>query len=96
MERLEEVRNQRRAILQLAEKHGVRRVRVFGSVARGEAGPQSDLDVLVEFEKGRSLLDLVGFQQDMTDLIGGRVDVVAEGGLSPYLEDRILREAIPL
>jgi predicted nucleotidyltransferase len=76
--------------------YGIRRVRLFGSVARGEAGPESDLDVLVDVEVGRSLLDLVGFEQDLEALLGRRVDVVTEGGLSPYLEARILQEAIPL
>jgi predicted nucleotidyltransferase len=96
MSLLDKVRSRREAILELAARYGVRRVRIFGSVARGEAGPQSDVDVLVDFEPGRSLLDQVGFEQDLEALLGRRVEVVAEGGISPYLEDRILREAIPL
>ena len=96
MDPLDRVRSQREAILRLAAKYGIRRVRVFGSVARGEAGAASDLDVLVDFEPGRSLLDQVGFEQDLEALLGCPVEVVAEGGLSPYLEDRILQEALPL
>jgi predicted nucleotidyltransferase len=96
MIRLDDVRHQREAILQLAARYGIRRVRVFGSVARGQARAASDLDVLVDFEPGRSLLDQVGFEQDLEALLGCRVEVVAEGGISPYLEPRILREAIPL
>jgi predicted nucleotidyltransferase len=96
MNRLDQVRSQREAILRLAAKHGARNVRIFGSVVRGEAGPSSDLDVLVDFEPGRSLLDLTGFEIDLEELLGCRVDVVVEGGLSPYLEERILREAVPL
>ncbi len=93
---LDQVRGRREAILQLAAKYGIRRVRLFGSVARGDAGAASDLDVLVDFEPGRSLLDQVGFEQDLESLLGCRVEVVAEGGISPYLEKRILDEALPL
>src|SRR5438093_9077262 len=96
MKRLDQVRAMRPAILELAAKHGMRRVRIFGSVARGEETEASDLDVLVDVEPGRSLLDLAGFELDLEDLLGGKVDVVVEGGISPYLEDRILAEAVPL
>jgi predicted nucleotidyltransferase len=96
MSRLDEVRSQREAILRLAARHGIRRVRIFGSVVRGEARQDSDLDVLVGFEPGRSLLDQVGFEQELEGLLGCPVEVVAEGGLSPYLEARILQEAVPL
>ena len=56
----------------------------------------SDLDVLVQFEPGRSLLDLVGFEQDLSEMLGCKVDVVSELGISPYMEERILAEAIAL
>jgi predicted nucleotidyltransferase len=93
---LQQARKHREAILRLAAHHGIRRVRVFGSAARGETGPASDLDVLVDFEPGRSFLDQVGFEQDLEALLGRHVDAVAEAGISPYLEDRILREAVTL
>jgi uncharacterized protein len=96
MNRIQQIRTKRAIILQLATRYGIRRVRLFGSVARGEDSAESDVDVLVDFEPGRSLLDQVGFEQDMADLLGCRVDVVVEGGISPYLEDRILQEAVPL
>jgi predicted nucleotidyltransferase len=96
MDRMQQVRSQRAAILSLAARYGVTKVRLFGSVVRGAAGPQSDVDVLVDFEAGRSLLDQVGFEQDLQTLLGRKVDVVVEGGISPYLEDRILQEAQPL
>src|SRR3989442_6921738 len=63
-------------ILRIAEEHGARNVRVFGSEARGDAGAHSDLDLLVDMEQGRSLLDLVGLGQDLEDLLGRRVDVL--------------------
>ena len=63
---------------------------------RGEASPESDVDFLVEMERGRSLLDLVGLWQDLEELLSCKVDVLTDGGLSPYLKDRIHAEAIPL
>jgi predicted nucleotidyltransferase len=96
MNRIDQLRSRKEAILRLASKYGVRNLRVFGSVARGEAGAGSDVDVLVDFEPGRSLLDQVGFEQELETLLGSRVDVVVEGGISPYLEERILQEAQPL
>ncbi|HEX5270941.1 MAG TPA: nucleotidyltransferase family protein [Gemmataceae bacterium] len=96
MSQLDALRARREAILGLAKQYGIRRVRIFGSVARGEERPESDVDVLVQFEPGRSLLDQVGFGQDLEELLGRRIDVVSEGGISPYLEAIILREAVPL
>jgi hypothetical protein len=83
----------REEILRLAAKHGARNVRVFGSVARGEAGPESDLDLLVEFEPRRSLLDHVALKQDLEDLLGRTVDVVSEKALHWFIRDRVLGEA---
>ena len=86
----------RTEILQIAAKYGARNVRVFGSTARGSATDDSDVDILVELDDGRSLLDQVGLQQELEELLGRKVDVVVEGGISPHLEDRILSEAVPL
>lgn len=86
----------RQEILDLAAKHGAFNVRLFGSVARGEATETSDLDFLVSMEKGRSLLDLIGLWQDLEELFGCKVDIITDGGISPYLKDRIYAEAIPL
>jgi len=80
----------------VAARHGVRSVRVFGSVARREQRPDSDLDLLVDMEPRRSLLDLVAFVQDLEEALGRHVDAVTEKALSPYLRDRILAEAMPL
>lgn len=71
-------------------------MRVFGSVARGEADERSDVDFIVDLEAGRSLLDLGGPLMDLRELLGCRVDVVTEGGLKPRVRDRVLREAVPL
>jgi len=90
------VREKREDILRIAARHGAHNVRIFGSVARGEAKTESDLDLLVAMEKGRSLLDLIGFWQDVEEFFGCKVDVVTDGGLSPYLKDRIYAEAVPL
>lgn len=84
------------ALRALTRRHGAFAVRVFGSAARGEARPDSDLDLLVEMEPGRTLLDLVAIAQDAEELLHRRVDVVTPEGLSPYLRDRILADAIPL
>jgi uncharacterized protein len=83
-------------IRQLARKHGVVKLRVFGSYATGEANETSDLDLLVRFGPGRDLLDLVGLKQDLEKLLGRQVDVVEEEALSPYIRDKVLQEARPL
>jgi predicted nucleotidyltransferase len=83
-------------ILRVAREHGAHDVRVFGSRARGDARPDSDLDLLVRFEDGRSLLDLVGMKLALEELLGVRVDVVTERSLSRYIRDRVLAEARPL
>ncbi|HLB49594.1 MAG: nucleotidyltransferase family protein [Chloroflexota bacterium] len=93
MELLELVQSKRETILQLAARRGARNVRLFGSVARGEAGPNSDLDFLVDLEPGRSLLDLGGLLMDLQRLLDRKVDVVTEAGLRPRIRPRILKEA---
>ncbi len=93
---LEQVQSQREDILRLAARRGARNVRLFGSVARNEAGPDSDVDFLVDLEPGRSLLDLGGLLMDLQKLMGRKVDVVTETGLRPRLRPRVLREARPL
>ena len=86
----------RREIMEAADRCGARNVRVFGSAARGNSRPDSDLDVLVELDKGRSLLDIVALKQDLEDMLGLKVDVVTEAALSPYIRDDVLREAVSL
>ena len=83
-------------IREIALRYGVSNVRVFGSVARGTAREGSDVDLLVEMDDSRNLLDHVGFEQDIEDEPHTRVDVVVEGGIHPLLQPAILREAIAL
>lgn len=90
------LKEKREEILRIAARHGAHNVRIFGSVARGEAGPESDLDLLVEMEPGRSLLDMGGLLMDLQDLLGCRVDVVTEKGLRERIRDRVLKDAVPL
>lgn len=86
----------REAILKIGARHGAHNLRVFGSVARGEADLASDVDFLVEMEPGRSLFDLGGLQYDLEQLLGRPVDVVTERALKPRIRDRVLQEAVPL
>ena len=89
-------RTKRNDILSLATKYGAYNVRVFGSVARGEADEKSDIDFLVNMEKGRSLLDLAGLAIDLEKLLGQNVDVVTEKGLRERMRERVLRDAVSL
>jgi len=90
------LRLKKEEVQQIARQHGVRNLRVFGSVARGEAGEGSDLDLLVEMEPGRTLLDLVAIKQDLEELLGCKVNVVTEAAVSPYLRESVLNEAVRL
>jgi predicted nucleotidyltransferase len=83
-------------ILQIATRHGARNVRVFGSFSANTATAASDLDLLINLEKGRGLLDLIAFKQELEEQIGRKVDVVTENGLSPHLKESILAQAKPL
>jgi predicted nucleotidyltransferase len=84
----------REEIMKIAAKHGAQNVRVFGSVARGEADSQSDIDLLVEFKRGTTLLGHAALVQELEDLLGVKVDVVSERGLRDRVRERVLREAV--
>jgi predicted nucleotidyltransferase len=90
------IRQHRDEILRIAAQHGARNVRLFGSVARGEAGPQSDIDLLVDIDSRTSSWFPMGLIDDLEQLLGRKVDVLTDGGISPYLRDQIYREAVPL
>jgi len=87
------VEQHRSHILSLAKEYGLRNVRVFGSMARNEAGPDSDLDLLVDIESGKSGLALSGFLVDVSELTHRKVDVVTEKALHPRIRERVLQEA---
>jgi predicted nucleotidyltransferase len=86
----------REDILRIATKRGASNVRIFGSIARGEADAESDIDLLVDLEPGRSLFDLGGLLMDLQDLLGHKVDVVTEKGLRERIREHVLKEAVPL
>ena len=86
----------RTEILAVAARYGVTNIRIFGSVARGEARPDSDLDLLVTFPRGTSLLDQIGFSQDLEDLLGMRVEVASDRGLRERIRETVMQEAVPL
>jgi uncharacterized protein len=90
------LKERREAVVALAARHGARNPRIFGSAARGETGLESDIDLLVKMEEGRSLLDLSALVLELQDLLGVKVDVVSEEGLYWLLRRRILKEAKPL
>jgi uncharacterized protein len=88
--------SRRDEIFGVAERHRAHDVRVFGSISRGEDGPTSDVDLLVRFERGSSLLDLAALEDELTALLGVNVDVVSEGGLRLPKHQAILDDARPL
>ncbi|MCG2737730.1 MAG: nucleotidyltransferase family protein [Candidatus Methanoperedenaceae archaeon] len=79
-------------IISLIKKHGAKKIAVFGSYARGKEKPQSDIDILVEFSERKSLLELVGIEQELSDILGIKVDLLTEKSISPYLIGRIKKE----
>lgn len=83
-------------ILSIAKKHGIKNVRLFGSVAREEDTPQSDIDFLINLEDGRNILDWLAFQHDLEDALGREIDVFPERNLRPFIKPLILAESQPL
>ena len=90
------IKDRREEILRIAARHGAHNVRVFGSVVRGEARPDSDVDFLVDMDPGRTLLDMGGLLMELREKLGREVDVVTERGLKARIRDRIVKEASPL
>lgn len=93
---LDEVRSWRDQIVRIGERYGVRNIRVFGSVVRGEAGNASDLDLLVDVERGHGYFDMAGFALEVEDLLGVFTQVATVGGLKARIRNHALREAAPL
>lgn len=90
------LREKREEILKIAAKHGAYNVRIFGSVARGEATADSDVDFLVEIEQGRNLLDRIALIQDLEALLGRKVDVAKPKNLHECIREKVLKEAVSL
>jgi predicted nucleotidyltransferase len=90
------IRSKRSEVLLLAERFGVKNIRIFGSVARHEAHAQSDIDFLVEFPPGTSLLTHAAFQRELSELIGRDVDVASIKGLKDQIRQTVMQEAVPL
>lgn len=90
------LKDKREEILRLAHEHGAYNVRVFGSVARGEAGPESDVDFLVNFNSGYKMWDRIGLIQDLEDLLGRKVDVVLEKNLRDAIRDDVMQDITQL
>ena len=92
----EVLKEKRKEILRIAASHGGQNIQVFGSLVRGEAGPESDVDILIDLAPDRTLLDIVAIKQDLEDLLGRQVDVVTEAAISPYIREHVLEEAVSL
>ena len=96
VEILERVKAERDRIYEIAARHGARNIRIFGSVARGEERAESDLDLLIDFEPDRSLLDIVALKTELEALLGIPVDVAEPVSLHRYIRDRVTAEAVLL
>lgn len=90
------IEKQRRAIMEIARRYGASDIRIFGSIARGDATEFSDMDLIVRFDPGRSLFDHGGLIMDLRDLLGVKVDVISEGGMRPRFRQHVMKEAVPL
>lgn len=88
------LQKKRKIILEIAKEHGALSICIFGSYARGEEQPQSDIDLIVEMDSGRSLLDVIAIKQEIEDAVHKKVDIVTRAALSPYLREEVLREAV--
>ena len=83
-------------ILPVLWRHGIKRAGMFGSFARGEATPESDVDILIELDRQASLLDFIGIKLELEDVLGRSVDLVEYAAIKPRLRDRILRDEVPI
>jgi len=93
---IQELKNKRESIISVVERNGGRKVMIFGSLASGEGLTDSDVDILIELDPGKSLLDILAIKQDLEDLLHRNVDVLTESAVSPYIKDDIMSEAVAL
>ncbi len=91
LELSEEIKNK---IISILVKHGIKKILVFGSYARNEATFNSDLDLIVEFPEGSSLLDHVSIELELSEILNMKIDLLSQNGISPYMKDKIMKEAI--
>ena len=84
----------REKIIEILKQYGIKRISVFGSYARGDATTESDIDLIVEFPESTSLLDHVGMEIELSELLNKKIDILSQNGISPYIKDKILEEAI--
>ncbi len=84
----------KKKIISILIKHGIKKILVFGSYARNEATPKSDLDLIVEFPEGTSLLDHVGMEIELSEALNMKIDLLSRNGISPYIKNQVLKEAI--
>jgi predicted nucleotidyltransferase len=92
----EQMRAAREKALEILQRNGIKRAAFFGSIVRGEMTDESDIDILIEFEGRKSLLDLAGLKLDLEDALERRVDLLTYRSLHPLLKDRILAEQVPI
>ena len=90
------IRDKREAIVRIAARHGATEVRLIGSVARGEARPDSDVDLLVTWSEGTSLLDQAALMLELESLLGRKVDIASDGWVKPSIRESVYRDAIAL
>jgi predicted nucleotidyltransferase len=90
------IREKREAIVRIAARHGATEVRLIGSVARGEARPDSDVDLLVTWSEGTSLLDQAALMLELESLLGRKVDIASDGWVKPSIRESVYRDAIAL
>lgn len=93
---LDQLKQKREAIIQVGHKHGANNIRIFGSVARGETTPDSDVDFLIDKQPETSAWFPAGLIVELEEMLGRRVEVVTEKALNRHLREHVLREAVPL
>ena len=84
----------KKKIISILIKHGIKKILVFGSYARNEATPKSDLDLIVEFPEGTSLIDHVGIEIELSEALNMKIDLLSRNGISPYIKNQVLKHAI--
>jgi predicted nucleotidyltransferase len=87
-----QVKGMKKTITRILRKHGIKKAFLFGSYVRGEEKPDSDIDIIVEFTERKSLLDIVGIERELTEVLGIKVDLLTEKFISPYMIDSIKKE----